>query len=58
MNEIEILLESWPYISRGLFTTVGLVFIALAIGFVVGLPLGVVQVYGGSLISFAISVYV
>lgn len=58
MNEIEILLESWPYISRGLFTTLGLVFIALAIGFVVGLPLGVVQVYGGSLTSFAVSVYV
>jgi polar amino acid transport system permease protein len=47
-----ILIESLPNIALGLFTTLGLVIIALAVGFAVGLPLGVIQVYwGGSFLS-------
>ncbi|MDR1514355.1 MAG: amino acid ABC transporter permease [Synergistaceae bacterium] len=48
MQSTSILIESLPNIAGGLFTTLGLVIIALAVGFVVGLPLGVIQVYGGS----------
>jgi polar amino acid transport system permease protein len=54
-----ILLESLPNIAWGLFTTLGLVAIALAVGFAVGLPLGIIQVYGGSSIfSFLVGFYV
>ena len=55
---MDVLLESLPNIAQGLFTTLGLVFLALGVGFAVGLPLGVIQVYGGRLSSFAVGVYV
>lgn len=58
MNTISLLLESLPNISLGLFTTLGLVLIALAVGFTVGLPLGVIQVYGGRVPSCLVSIYV
>ena len=48
MQSASILIESLPNIAGGLIVTLGLVFIALAVGFVVGLPLGVIQVYWGS----------
>ncbi|MDR1944431.1 MAG: amino acid ABC transporter permease [Synergistaceae bacterium] len=48
-----------PNIAWGFFTTLGLVALALAVGFSVGLPLGVIQVYwGSSIISRLVSVYV
>ena len=58
MNSITIILESLPNIAFGLFTTLGLVLAALTVGFLVGLPLGVAQVYGGSLVSRCVGVYV
>jgi polar amino acid transport system permease protein len=48
VQSVSILVESLPNIAWGLFTTLGLVIIALAVGFAVGLPLGVIQVYRGS----------
>jgi polar amino acid transport system permease protein len=54
-----IFFESLPNIALGIFTTAGLVLIALSVGFVVGLPLGVIQVYwGSSFFSRVVSVYV
>jgi polar amino acid transport system permease protein len=54
-----IFFESLPNIASGLFTTLGLVIIALAVGFAVGLPLGVIQVYrGGSFLSRLTGFYV
>jgi polar amino acid transport system permease protein len=54
-----IILESLPNIAWGLFTTLGLVITALAVGLAVGLPLGVIQVYwGNSLFSRPIAIYV
>lgn len=58
MNNLAILLESLPNIALGLFTTLSLVFTALIVGFLVGLPLGIAQVYGGRLLSWCVSVYV
>ncbi len=58
MDNLAILFESLPNIALGLFTTLGLVALALAVGFAVGLPLGVVQVYGGGLASCFVGVYV
>jgi polar amino acid transport system permease protein len=59
VSSAAILLESLPNIAWGVFTTLGLVAIALAIGFCAGLPLGIIQVYrGGSAISFIVGAYV
>lgn len=58
MDNAVILFESLPNIAFGLFTTLGLVFAALSVGFIVGLPLGVAQVYGGNLVSWCVSAYV
>lgn len=58
MDNVAVFLESLPGIAQGLFTTLGLVAGALAVGFAVGLPLGVVQVYGGKLPSRLVAVYV
>lgn len=58
MNSFAILLESLPNIALGLFTTLGLVLVALAVGFLVGLPLGIAQVYGGRPIFRCVGLYV
>jgi polar amino acid transport system permease protein len=59
VQSVEILIESFPNIAWGLFTTLGLVIIALSVGFAVGLPLGVIQVYwGGSVLSCLTGFYV
>lgn len=58
MNNFSVLLESLPGITAGLFTTLALVFVALAVGFAVGLPLGTAQVYGGAPASFCVRAYV
>ena len=59
MQSASILIESLPNIAGGLIVTLGLVFIALAVGFVVGLPLGVIQVYwGGTFLSRLTVMYV
>ncbi len=58
MNSFTILLESLPNIALGLFITLGLVLVALAVGFLIGLPLGIAQVYGGKPISWCVGLYV
>jgi polar amino acid transport system permease protein len=59
VNNALILLESLPNIVWGLADTLGLVAFALAVGCLLGVPFGVVQVYRrGTLVSRLLSVYV
>jgi polar amino acid transport system permease protein len=59
VQSVSILIESLPNIAGGLCATLSLVIIALAVGFFVGLPLGVIQVYwGGSVFARLAVIYV
>ena len=51
-------IESFPYILSGAGVTFGLVGLALSLGFIVGVPMAVGQVYGGKGIRKLISFYV
>ena len=43
---IDTIITALPYILQGSLTTISLVLGALALGFIVGLPMAVIQVYG------------
>lgn len=47
-----------PYLLQGTFVTVGLVLGSLALGFVLGVPMAVGEVYGSRLIARAVALYV
>ena len=50
--------QTLPYLLKGVIITMGLVGGALGIGFVIGVPMAVMQVYGNKYISGFISFYV
>ena len=58
MDVVQILIEWGPYLLSGIVITLGLVFIALAVGFLLGLPLALGQVYGSSFFRGIAAVYV
>jgi len=59
MNEnLAVIYQSFPYLIRGVIITIGLVTGALGLGFVMGIPMAVGQVYGNKYISRIISFYV
>jgi polar amino acid transport system permease protein len=58
MNILAIFAEWGPYLLGGIAITLGLVFSALAIGFVLGLPLSLGQVYGSRPVQALVAVYV
>jgi polar amino acid transport system permease protein len=58
MEVLAILLEWGPYLLGGIAITLGLVLSALAIGFVLGLPLALGQVYGSRPVRTLVSLYV
>ncbi|NMB79076.1 MAG: amino acid ABC transporter permease [Methanomicrobiales archaeon] len=58
MDAVAILIEWGPYLLGGIALTLGLVLSALAIGFILGLPLALGQVYGPPVLRSLISVYV
>ncbi|MCK5768533.1 MAG: amino acid ABC transporter permease [Candidatus Atribacteria bacterium] len=59
MNEnLAVIYQSFPYLIRGVMITIGLVTGALGLGFVMGIPMAVGQVYGNKYISRIISFYV
>jgi len=59
MNEnLAVIYQSFPYLIRGVIITVGLVTGALGLGFALGIPMAVGQVYGNKYISGIISFYV
>ena len=58
MDAVTILIDWGPYLLGGIAITLGLVFVALAVGFLLGLPLALGQVYGGKALRAAASLYV
>ena len=59
MNEnLLIIYQALPYLLRGCIVTIGLVGGALGLGFILGIPMAVGQVYGNKHLSGLISLYV
>lgn len=58
MEILNILAQWSPYLLGGIAVTMGLVASALAIGFLLGLPLALGQVYGGRSLRLISAVYV
>jgi polar amino acid transport system permease protein len=58
MEFLAILLEWGPYLLGGVAVTLGLVLSALAIGFFLGLPLALVQIYGNRYARALVSIYI
>ncbi|MGB6369788.1 MAG: amino acid ABC transporter permease [Atribacterota bacterium] len=59
MNEnLALIYQSLPYLLKGCTITIGLVGGALSLGFVIGVPMAVGQVYGNKYFSGLISLYV
>ncbi|MEA1940536.1 MAG: amino acid ABC transporter permease [Candidatus Caldatribacteriota bacterium] len=57
-ENLAVIYQSFPYLIRGVFITIGLVTGALGLGFVMGTPMAVGQVYGNKCVSGIISFYV
>ncbi|WP_028588062.1 amino acid ABC transporter permease [Desulfocurvus vexinensis] len=55
---ISAIIDALPYMLGGVWVTVGLVVGALALGFVLGVPLAVLQVYGRPLARRLVHLYV
>lgn len=58
MNIFSVIIEAFPYILEGTLVTVLLVVGALALGFCIGVPMAVAQVYGSLLLSSLVRLYV
>ncbi len=58
MEIFKILLDALPYILQGTGVTLVLVLASLAIGFVIGIPLAIGQIYASKPVAFIISIYV
>ena len=58
MDIISILIAWGPYLLGGIAVTLGLVLSALAIGFALGLPIALIQVYGSPVLRAPAAVYV
>ena len=58
VDKIPVILNALPYILQGSVVTLITVIGSLALGFCIGLPLAVLQVYGPSFIRRLIGVYV
>ena len=59
MNEnLAVIYQSFPFLINGVMITLGLVTGALGLGFVMGIPMAVGQVYGNKTVSGIISFYV
>jgi polar amino acid transport system permease protein len=50
--------DALPYLLRGSFVTIAVVIGAMSLGFAVGLPLAVGQVYGGAVTRSVVGVYI
>ncbi len=57
-KNILLIYQSIPFLLRGLVVTIGLVGGALGLGFILGIPMAIGQVYGNKYISGLISIYV
>jgi len=58
MDLAAILISWFPFLVTGIIATLGLVLAALGIGFVIGLPAAIGQVYGSRPVAFLINIYI
>lgn len=58
MEGLTAVVESLPYILSGISVTLGIVALALAMGFALGVPMAVITVYGSRLATRVIAGYV
>lgn len=59
MGELAALVtKAIPFLLQGTFVTLGLVFGSLIVGFILGVPMAIGEVYGNTLVSKAVEVYV
>ena len=58
MDVLSILIDWFPYLLSGIGATLGLVLSALALGFALGLPMALGQVYGAWPVRGAVGIYV
>ena len=58
MDVLSILIDWFPYLLSGVAVTLGLVFAALGLGFLLGLPMAIGQVYGSRPVRSLVGVYV
>ncbi len=58
LHSIEVIISSLPYVLGGAAVTVGIVVGAMTIGFFIGLPLSLAQVYGNKPLKFLADTYV
>ncbi len=58
METLNILLNALPYILQGTGISLVLVLSSLAIGFIIGIPLALLQVYANPFIRFFVNTYV
>jgi len=58
MDVLPILIDWLPYLLSGVSSTLGLVFAALGLGVLLGLPMALGQVYGARPIRWAVGIYV
>ena len=57
MEKVALVMRELPFILGGVGTTVQLAVIALAMGFVIGLPLALMEVYGSRGVRWVVSTY-
>lgn len=55
---VQALIGSLPYLLEGVWVTLGLVLTSLMLGFLIGVPMALAQVYGRRLLSATVAIYV
>ncbi|MDD3538696.1 MAG: amino acid ABC transporter permease [Atribacterota bacterium] len=58
MENLMVVYEALPFLLQGIITTLGLVLSALFLGFIIGVPLAIGQVFASSWIKKIIAIYV
>jgi polar amino acid transport system permease protein len=58
MENIEVVVQSLPYLLQGTLVTLRIVVLALALGLCMGLPLAIGQVYGSAPVQKLVKTYV
>jgi polar amino acid transport system permease protein len=58
MENLMVVYEALPFLLQGIITTLGLVLSALFLGFIIGVPLAIGQVFASSWIKKIIGIYV
>lgn len=57
MNELNVIINSFPFLLQGLLITVELTVFSLILGFIVGVAISFGQLYGNKILQFILLVY-